>query len=700
MKRNTLYCILLFSIGINAQITVDDSSYTTQQLIEDILIGSKCANTTNWNSGTGSTTNSALNGIGYFNKNGSDFPFAEGVIISTGSAIEAPGPNNTNRSDGALSTGIWGGDSDLSTITNTSSLSNASFIEFDFTPKASSVSFNFIFASEEYLLDYPCNFSDVFAFILTDENGLSKNLAIIPNTNTPIKVTSIRPDIYDPTNTSVIKCNAVNSEYFNGYNPVNSSIDFNGQTTIFNASAEVIPNKTYHIKLVIADSGDGEFDSAVFIEAGSFKSSVNLGDDRLITTNNPVCTDLTLEATTPSAIGYKWYRDGIELTAENNPILVTNISGNYGVEVDMGAGCVFQDDVEVEFVKPPLFTTNLPVDIFKCEIDGDNSEVFDFTDNTALMLGTLDSNTYHFSYFTKEIDATNNENPILNTSAYVSGSKKIYARMWVNATCFEIASFNLEIVNPGIVNSLDPNYNLCLDATGNAIFPLVLDIAMDTTLFNFQWYTGKEAIAGQEIIGATQATISVTNLGDFTLKATNKTYGCEFVSTTNISGVSPPTKASVRMISELFIEKNKIEVLVEGISTYEYRLDDGTYQNETIFSDVKAGEHIVYIRDIFQCTEIERQITIVDFPKYFTPNGDPYNDRWSLKGLESLNNYIVSIYDRYGKLLFQFDKNNTDGWDGIYNGKNLPEDDYWFKINYTDDKGFSKIYSNHFSLKR
>ena len=682
---------------------MDDSSYTTQQLIEDILIGSKCANTSNWNSGTGSTTNSALNGIGYFNKNGSDFPFAEGIIISTGSAIEAPGPNDSNRSDGALNTDVWGGDSDLTNITNTTSpLSNASFIEFDFTPKASAVSFNFIFASEEYFLDYPCRFSDVFAFILTDENGISKNLAIIPNTNTPIKVTSIHPDIYVPGSANTIKCSAVNNEYFNGYNPINSPIDFNGQTTIFNASTSVIPNKTYHIKLVIADSGDAEFDSAVFLEADSFKSGVNLGDDQLITTNNPACVDYTLDATTLSSLGlYKWYRDGIEITAaQNNPILVTNIDGNYRVEVDMGAGCVFTDDVLVEFVKPPLFTTNLPEDLFKCEIDGDNSEVFDFTDTTALMLGTLDSDIYHFSYFTNEIDAINNENPILNTSGYISGSKKIYARMWVNATCFEIASFNLKVVDPGVINSLDSNYNLCLTNAGNAIFPLVLDIAIENTLFNFQWYTGKEAIAGQEIVGATQATLSVTNLGDFTLKATNIAYGCEFVSTTNISGIYPPTKASVRMISERFIEKNKIEVLVEGESSYEYRLGDGNYQNETIFSDVTAGEHIVYIRDTFQCTEIERQITIVDFPKYFTPNGDLYNNRWSVEGLESLNNYVISIYDRYGKLLFQFDKNNTDGWNGIYNGKNLPEDDYWFKINYTDDNGFSKIYSNHFSLKR
>ena len=165
------------SLGsVTAQIRVDDSSFSDQQLIEDVLIDSPCARVENIISSTG--TSVGVNGIGYFEANGSGFQIERGIILSTGNVASAMGPNGIEP----LSEGgeTWRGDNDLGRITNTSPLFNATYIQFDFIPSIDFITFDFLFASEEYVGIFPCIFSDVFAFILTDSSGNSRNLAVVP----------------------------------------------------------------------------------------------------------------------------------------------------------------------------------------------------------------------------------------------------------------------------------------------------------------------------------------------------------------------------------------------------------------------------------------------------------------------------------------------------------------------------------------
>jgi gliding motility-associated-like protein len=93
---------------------------------------------------------------------------------------------------------------------------------------------------------------------------------------------------------------------------------------------------------------------------------------------------------------------------------------------------------------------------------------------------------------------------------------------------------------------------------------------------------------------------------------------------------------------------------------------------------------------------------VVGFPKFFTPNGDPFNNEWKIVGIETLQDPVVFIYDRYGKLLQQMTKDSM-GWNGEVNGKSLPSSDYWFKLTYIDARGqraTAKYIESHFSLKR
>jgi hypothetical protein len=202
MKKFLLILFLLFSWVGFTQITIDET-LTTQQLVEDVLINSTCAEVSNFTQSTGTNFGQG-NGIGAFDANGSAFPYLNGIILSSGYVVNAPGPNPhpTITSDGSS---LWPGDPDLEAVTSATTTFNASYLQFDFVPLIGQISFNFIMASEEYNEFFECSFSDAFAFILTDQiTGVVQNLAVLPGTAIPIEVTNIRY--------AVSSCAAVNQE--------------------------------------------------------------------------------------------------------------------------------------------------------------------------------------------------------------------------------------------------------------------------------------------------------------------------------------------------------------------------------------------------------------------------------------------------------------------------------------------------------
>ena len=203
---------------INPNVTVDDCA-SVSELVTDVLINNPCANISNISWSTGSDFGD-VNGIGHFVEPSGGFPFAEGIILSSGNVLDGSGPNGS-ASSGEFN---WPGDTDLDELID-SSTNNASIIEFDFVPISNKLSFRFIMASEEYDGGfYECEYSDVFAFLLTDQNGVTTNLAVLPETNIPIAITNIHPDNGN--------CGAANPEYFHGYTPVGEpDIGYDGRTS-------------------------------------------------------------------------------------------------------------------------------------------------------------------------------------------------------------------------------------------------------------------------------------------------------------------------------------------------------------------------------------------------------------------------------------------------------------------------------------
>ena len=122
-----------------------------------------------------------------------------------------------------------------------------------------------------------------------------------------------------------------------------------------------------------------------------------------------------------------------------------------------------------------------------------------------------------------------------------------------------------------------------------------------------------------------------------------------------------------------------------------------TFKDSNVFSGVKPGFHTVYVRDKNDCGTVKKNIAVIGFPKFFTPNGDGYNDTWHVYGINTPDqaNSEVYIFDRYGKLIIQLNPLGT-GWDGTYNGASMPTSDYWFYLKLQDNK----IFRGHFSLKQ
>ena len=136
-----------------------------------------------------------------------------------------------------------------------------------------------------------------------------------------------------------------------------------------------------------------------------------------------------------------------------------------------------------------------------------------------------------------------------------------------------------------------------------------------------------------------------------------------------------------------------------GIGDYEFALDDqiGPYQDEPVFNKVRPGKHTVYVRDKNGCGVVNMDVWVIGYKKFFTPNGDGYTDKWNIIGItkDYQARSKIYIFDRFEKLLKELDP-LTPGWDGNFNGKPMPQTDYWFKVILED----GRLFKGHFSLIR
>lgn len=372
---------------------------------------------------------------GYFEKGTLPFPLDKGIILSTGAAAKAPGPNTSILSDGDNT--VWLGDQDLErSIPAAIPSVNATALEFDFTVQNSSgISFQFMFLSEESY-EGNCSYSDAFAFLIKKKGTAEEyeNIALIPNTLEPVNSTSISGSSNCPRNV----------EYFGGFNSgsqaISSPTNYNGQTKVLTARKDdLIPGVSYHIKLVIADHKNHQFDSAVLLKAGSFVGKKDLGPDLLIATHNAVCEGESkiLSATTAGATSYQWYKDGVLLPAETNATLqITGNSsnaGNYEVHV-VANGCKIIGNIKVEIQPKALLD---PQTFSFCDENLNGGIPISFSTLDSSVVTNLTSG-FTVKYYLSPQDAQNGTGTPLQDGWLLTADTDIFVRVESAAGCLPV----------------------------------------------------------------------------------------------------------------------------------------------------------------------------------------------------------------------------------------------------------------------
>ena len=484
MKNLLLSIGLLFTtIGFSQPITVSTSSYTVPQLVNNVLINSPCVSATNITWRTGTDFGSS-NGIGFFQNTNSSLPMQSGVILSTGNIVNAPGPNTSLLNDGSPA---WTGDASLEATMALAGIpmvsKNASVLEFDFMPISPNFSFDFVFASEEYG-NFQCQYSDAFAFLLTNLNtGVTTNLAVVPNTNTPISVVTIRDFLYNSS------CPSINPQYFGsfngGSNAANSAINFNGQTQVLTAASVLTPGVAYHIKLVIADRADPQSDSSIFISSDSFNIGQDvLGLDLTLANNNALCYGASHTINTglnTTNYSFVWKKDGTTLSTETGATLAINQAGTYSVTyTNLFSNCQpITDSVVIEYY--PEITSPNPNTIYRCD-SGASTYTFNLDLNTPVVKQGLNPAT-SVTYFASQSNADNNVSPLPLLYNSASG-QTVYVRIQLpNSPCFIVKSFQLS-TSPGPIANQPQNLVKCARSTqNNARFDLT---QQNTVILNGQ----------------------------------------------------------------------------------------------------------------------------------------------------------------------------------------------------------------------
>ena len=242
------------------------------------------------------------------------------------------------------------------------------------------------------------------------------------------------------------------------------------------------------------------------------------------------------------------------------------------------------------------------------------------------------------------------------------------------------------------IDALDEDYFICNDSNGGGLEYLLIDPGLIGPDYEFVWLDEFGNILSQ------QPTYEITQEGGYSLEIYYSSCPAtiEFFTVTEIDA---PT-ATVDIITGDFSTNNIIEVNATSLGTYEYSLDGGGWQDNNTFINVAGGTHTINIKDVRGCGITSYIINLIDYPRFFTPNGDGYNDNWNIKTLSAQRDATIYIFDRYGKIIKQIWPSGN-GWDGTYNGQEMPTNDYWFLLNYNDTvTGEPKQFRAHFTLRR
>lgn len=692
-KRNvTAIILLLISFSASAQLSVN-TTQTPAQLVQNVLLGGGITVSNITYTGNGSAR-------GFFNGASSNIGLASGVILTTGLVTNAPGPNNSGSqgTDNSLS-----GDPDLDQISGVSTF-DACILEFDFVPLADSVSFRYVFASEEYPEFVNGGVNDAFGFFISGPgiNGPysnnSSNIALIPGTTIPVTI--------DDVNNGSTDCGfggpsgpCSNCQFYvNNCN--GNSVQYDGFTTVLEAKSTVIACETYHIKLVVADGGDGVWDSGVFLEANSFSSgtvnvsaeasySSTLNDTALIegcgdafiyfertgSTTNSQTVHFTISGTATNGTDYMQIPDSIVIPAGQTTAILTLSSIGDGIP---------------ESPETVIFTLQLPA---ICNGAPQPSIALSISDPSPLILNSISNDTnlvcpgtiplsinvsggipgYNYSWDNGQNTQTINVNPTVTTTYTVT----------VSDTC------GIQTITESVTVSL-PNY-----------IPMVVTAA-DAAICG-----GDSAIITATVTGGIpNYTYTWDNgLGDGQTFSVNPSHNTNYTVTVTDSCNISESQTILVSVDTAYADFTYeyqgartlrfINLSLDAVYS-QWFFQDGTTTDETnpvhTFTDTGTYNILLVITNSNGCIDsvIYPVIAYPDFyvwlPNAFTPGNDRLNEYFAPVG-QGWRFAEMRIYSRWGEQIY-----NTGEVRSIWTGRRedgtfYPNDVYVYTMLFTTPIG-------------
>lgn len=703
-----------------------NTSLTPQQLVQDVLAGT-CVQVSNVSFNGVADPTTARPGSGSFTNGGAtNLGLGSGVILSSGPVDQIAAPASAFQSSPL--TPNYTTDADLQSITGVG-IQNASILEFDFVPSGDSISFRYVFGSEEYP-EFVCSqFNDAFGFFLSGPgiNGPftdnAVNLALIPGGNTPVAINTVNsgtPGGGYPGST----CAAANpnwqtdSQYYVD-NASGTTIVYDGLTVVLTARAAVQCGEVYHIKLAIADASDGSYDSGVFLEAGSFSSvpfvpELEPGPSIVGNTILESCLELSMEIRRTAcdlSVG-----ETVQLSYSGTAEMGVDITPPFPDELVFGPG---ETVISIPFFAPvdPDGPETFIINLEAVDCNGDPAiSVFEFVidELPPLALPTASATiacgessiispvisggfgNYQYSWSTGETTPSITVSPTADdiftltitdlcdatiTTTYpvnLSPAPPLNMSVLGDSDLLEgCETGRINIIRPqGSVGDITITLSGGGTATAGADYELPPSVVIADDLFNI--ILDVPTIADQLVEGNETAIIT----GSYT-NACNQTVTATVILV--IIDVEPIQVFANDIAAECGPDSLLIQaVITGGVGPYEYLWSNGEQSSGILVPILENGQVVVEVVDACGNEASTTARIVIDcdiiIPNVFTPNGDGINDVWEIEGLSSRTN-TVRVYNRWGQVVLDV-KNYRNNWGAL----DVPDGTYFYEV-IVDGKG-------------
>lgn len=419
--------------------------------------------------------------------------------------------------------------------------------------------------------------------------------------------------------------------------------------------------------------GQFEFEGGFsFLDAYNFNCKGGLG------TTDTIIIDVT---------GLPPYNFSI-ISKDGFPLFIDNGANNVFTGLAPGTYRILFEDQCTAKVATFSFSTITPLtrafiakNIIDCRTDAANTTLVNLRLKIPEILGNQNINRYFVSYYLSQADADAGINSILvpETFATTSNPQTIFTKVVHRkiSGCYATSSFKIYVGQTPLL-SVQPEIVLCRNKS--------VTLTVESGYDQYLWSNGD-----------TTNTTTISVDGTYNVTAT-KIYSASETCSNSLSlavKLSEPATSLSFLINDWSENSNAIQVIATGNGNYEYSLDDVIYQQSNLFVNLLAGQYKVYVRDTQKCGIVSKTVDVLNYPKFFTPNGDGYNDTWKVPNSIFEDKFLTTIFDRFGKLITVF-KSDEPGWNGTFNGQLAPAADYWFEIRRQNEQ----LLKGHFSLKR